>query len=136
MFKIKEIRPLFTGVVTTATRYVGNQFADKGSLIIDTRKLAGTMNPFQKVIAVGTMVKDVKEGDIVRINFSRYTVAKHVPGKIEDKIGGGKVQHDNYSADVEIPMVEIDGQQYLWLQNNDLEYVVTKYDVGEGGLLE
>lgn len=136
MFKIKKIRPLFTGIVTTATRYVGNQFADKGSLIIDTRKLAGSMNPYQRVISVGMMVKDIKEGDIVKINFMRYTVAKHVPGKIEDTTSGGKVQKDNYTADIELPTIEIDGQQCLWLQNNDIEYIVEDYEVGEGGLLE
>ena len=127
---------MFTGVVTTANRYVGNQFADKDGLIIDTRKLAGNLNPYQRVIAAGPMCGGVKPGDIVRINFSRYTVAKHVPGKIEDKLGGGRVQHDEYSADVEVPYIEINGQNCLYLQNNDLEYIVTKYEVDEGGLLE
>ena len=40
-FTIKKVRPLFTGVITTARRYVGEQSAKKGGLIIDTRKMDG-----------------------------------------------------------------------------------------------
>lgn len=136
MFKIKKVKPLFTGVVTTATKYVGNQFADKNGLLIDTRKLSGTLNPYQRVVAVGNMVSGVKEGDIIRINFKRYTYADHKPGKIEDNLTGGKVQHDNYTASIEVPFIEIDGINYLYIQNNDIEYIVEDYEVGEGGLLE
>lgn len=136
MFKIKKVKPLFTGVVTTATRYVGDQYANHGGIILDTRKMAGSINPYQRVVAVGHMVPGVKEGDIVRINFKRYTYADHKPGKTEDTLGGGKVQHDNYTANIEVPFIEIDGVNYLYIQNNDIEYVVEEYEVGEGGLLE
>ena len=60
MFKIKKIRPLFTGVITTAKKYVGDQHTNKSGLIIDTTKMSGSLNPFQTVLAVGTMVSDVK----------------------------------------------------------------------------
>lgn len=136
MFKIKKVKPMFTGIVTTATKYVGDQFADKGKLLLDTRKLAGSINPYQRVVAVGNMVSDLKEGDIVCINFKRYTFANHKPGSTETTLTGGKVQHDNYQASIEIPSIEIDGTQYLYIQNNDIEYIVTDYEVGEGGLLE
>ena len=130
-FEIKKIRPLFTMVVTTAVRYRGDQFAEKDGLILDTRKMDGSMNPFQTVVAVGTHVQGIKEGDVVKIDFSRYTRARHIPGKIEDN-----VQSDNLSAFVEIPFVEIDGKQYLKLQNNDIEYVIEEYSVDEGGLFQ
>lgn len=136
MFKIKKVKPLFTGVVTTASKYVGSQFADKNGLIIDTRKMAGSINPYQRVVAVGNMVSGLKEGDIVRINFKRYTFANHKPGNTEDTLSGGKVTHDNYMADIEVPLVKIDGIEYLYIQNNDIEYIVEEYEVGEGGLLE
>lgn len=130
MFTIKKVRPLFTGVITTSHTYSEDVRTDSGLYV--GNKLAGTMNPYQTVVAVGPMVKDVKEGDIVCINFDRYAKVKHVPGKIEDNI-----QKDNMSWTYEIPMIEIDGHKYLSLQNNDLVYVVEEYDLdNDGGLLE
>lgn len=129
MFRIKAVRPLFTGVVTTANRLSENKTTEGGLLL--TNKLAGTLNPFQIVVSVGDMVKDVKPGDIVMINFKRYAKAKHVPGGIEDN-----VQSDNMSIVYEIPHIDIDGKEHLFLQSNDIEYVVTDYDVDDGGLLE
>jgi len=130
MFKIKKIKPLFTGVITTSKRYVGNM-TTKGGIILDATKMEGGLNPFQTVVAVGSMVKDVNEGDIVKINFKRYAVAQHRPGAIENN-----VQSDQLSIRYEIPMVEMDGVQYLSLQNADIEFVVTDYEVDEGGLLQ
>jgi len=131
-FTIKKIKPMFTGVVTTARRYVSDQRTTKGGLLLDTTKMVGTINPYQFVVSVGSMVKDLKEGDVVKINFKRYAKAKHIPGVIEDN-----VQSDNMSVTYEIPMVTIDGVDYLFIQNNDIEFIVEEYDgVDEGGLLE
>lgn len=132
-FNIKKIRPLFTGVITTARRYVGDQMTTKSGLLVDTTKMKGTMNPLQFVVAVGTTVHDIQEGDIVKINFKRYIKAKHTPGIL----GDDNVQSDNLSATLEIPSITLDGVDYLFIQNNDIEFVVTEYDgLDEGGLLE
>ena len=132
MFKIKEIKPLFTGVVTTAMKYVSNVTSDSGLIL--PGKMEGQLNYFQWVEAVGDMVTGIKKGDIVRINFKRYAIASHVPGAID---ADANVQHDNMSIKYEIPMVNIDGRDFLFLQNNDIEYVVTRFEgVDEGGLLQ
>ena len=132
MFKIHKVRPMFTGVITTAVTYKGN-VTTNGGLIVDTTKLEGTMNPYQRVVSVGKMVTDIKEGDIVRINFKRYAKAKHVPGVIEDN-----VQSDNMSVVYEIPIVPLDGVEHLLVQSNDIEYVIDPEDceIDEGGLLQ
>ena len=130
-FKIKKVRPMFTSVITTATRYKGDQFTEKGGLVLDTRKMDGSINPIQTVVAVGTQVHGIEKGDVVKINFMRYTRARHIPGKIEDNI-----QSDNLTATVDIPYIDIDGQQCLHIQNNDIEYVIEEYDVDEGGLFQ
>ena len=132
-FVIKKIRPLFTGVIVTAKKYVGEQAVKKGSLIIDTRRLDGSLNPFQTVVSVGSTVRDVKEGDVVKINFSRYAIAQHRPGKID---AADNVQTDDLNWAYEIPKIEIEGIDYLFIQDRDLEYVVEEYEVDEGGLLQ
>lgn len=129
-FKIKKVRPMFTSVITTAYTYSEDQKTASG--LYTASKRAGTMNPNQWVVAVGPMVTGVKEGDIVHINFRRYEKAQHVPGRIEDNI-----QKDNFSSTLEIPLIVMDDKQYLFLQNNDIEYVVEEFEgIDEGGLLE
>lgn len=130
MFKIKKVKPLFTGVITTAYTYSEDIKTDAGILL--GNKLAGTMNPYQRVVAVGPMATGLKEGDVVYINFDRYAVVNHLPGKIEDKVTKDAPQW-GYS----IPMVIMDGQKYLSIQNNDIVYVVEDYELdNDGGLLE
>lgn len=132
-FKIKKVRPLFTGVITTARKYVGQQYASEGSVIIDTRKLDGTLNPYQIVYSVGGTVRDVKEGDVVKINFSRYALAQHRPGKVD---AAENVQSDDLKWAYEIPKITIDGIDYLFIQDRDIDYIVEDYEVDEGGLLQ
>ena len=125
---------MFNGIVTTARRYVGDT-TTRGGLLLDTKKMEGTMNPFQWVVSVSDMVHNttgVKKGDIVNIYFKRYAKVNHVPGAIENN-----VQSDNMNISYEIPMIDIDGVEYLFLQSNDIEFIVTDYDgIEEGGLLQ
>lgn len=132
-FTIKKVRPLFTGVITTAKRYVGEQYTSKGSLILDTRKMDGSMNPYQTVYSVGGTVRDLNPGDVVKINFKRFAKPNHIPGAIDE---AENIQSDNLSITYEIPLIVIDDVEYLFIQDRDIEYVVEEYDVDEGGLLQ
>lgn len=131
-FEIKKVRPLFTGVVTTARKYVG-EVRTAGGILLDTTRMEGSLNPYQTVIAVGNTVHDVKEGDIVKLNFKRYAKAQHTPGAIDE---AQNKQFDNMTITYEIPMIVINGEETLFLQANDIEYVVEEYEVDEGGLLQ
>lgn len=128
MFKIKKIKPLFTNIVTTAKRYVGDQ--TESGLVLPG-KMDGTMNRYQTVVAAGPMASGLKEGDIVCLNFSRYMRTRHVPGKLEDN-----VVTDDMSCVYEIPVVEVDGQECLLVSNSDVEYVVEEAEIDDGGLLQ
>lgn len=68
--KIKKIRPLYNKVLITADRFTEDQVSDSG--IIDPTKQHGVLMPVQKVVAIGPMVRDVKEGDVVCFNPTRY----------------------------------------------------------------
>ena len=123
---------MFTGVVTTAMRYVGDTTI-AGGLILDMRHRKGELNPYQTVVSVGPMCQGLKDGDIVKINFKRYFKAKHIPGVIDAE---QNTQSDNLTASYEIPVIEMDGKEFLFIQNTDIEYIVDDYEVDEGGLLE
>ena len=125
-FNVKKVRPKFTGVITTAVKYKEDSLL--GGVLVDVTKKEGTMNIYQTVVAVGPMVRDLKPGDIVCINFKRYLVPVHVPGQIENN-----KQTTSLQGTYEIPMIVLDGIEHLFLQDADIEYVVEEYDGVEGG---
>jgi hypothetical protein len=129
MFKIKKVKPLFSGVITTAKTYVGDVTNEAGIIV----NMEGQLNPYQWVVAVGSMVQDIKEGDIVKLNFKRYAKAKHTPGAIDE---GTNMQADDMRFSYELPIINIDGQTCLYMQNNDVEYIVVDKEIDEGGLLQ
>ena len=131
-FKIEKVKPLFTGVIITSKKYIG-EVTTSGGLLIDTTKMDGNLNPYQTVISVGDMVRNVREGNVVKVNFKRYAKTAHRPGAIDE---AQNKQFDNVSVVYEIPMIVINDEECLLIQENDIEYVVEKFTVDEGGLLQ
>lgn len=111
---LKKITPLFTTVITTADRIEEDQY--KNGVIKEQK---GSMNPYQKVIAVGDCVKNIKEGDIVCINPIRYAVLKHDVNSIKND---GTIKSYN------VPNIEIAGKIYLKLQQQDIDYIVDEWE--------
>lgn len=126
--KIKKIIPLFDTVITTAKRYEHDITTDSGLVL--TSRMEGSMNEFQTVVAVGEQCRGIKVGDVVHINFRSYAVPVHKSVGIEDN-----VQKDAVSITYEIPMVEVDGKQCLYLKYRDIEYIA-EVEVDGGGLLQ
>ena len=64
MLKIKAIKPMYTAIVTTMDTYQEAQFM-AGSQLLDVTKTVGGLREYQKVLAVGSAVREVKVGDLV-----------------------------------------------------------------------
>ena len=84
MVIIKKIKPMFNGVITTINKYKSDVKLTGTSLIDSTK--AGSVKEYQTVVSVGPMVRDIKVGDIVYINPSRYAVKKHKEGSLKDGV--------------------------------------------------
>ena len=82
--RIKSIKPMFNGIVTTCNKYAKDQLL-AGTNLVDTTK-ADTIKEYQTVVAVGPMVKGIEVGDTVFINPKRYAVKKHKEGTLKDGI--------------------------------------------------
>lgn len=117
---IKKIKPLYTAIVTTMDKYEEDEY--NGSLI-DSTKTKGTLKEYQKVIAVGDLVKNIQVGDLVCINPSRYAVKKHKEGSLKDGI-----VTDNPVIAYNFNVVELNGVPHLLLSDRDIEFVVEDYD--------
>lgn len=120
MLKIKKLRPMFNHIITTMCTYEDDVIV-KG--VIDTNRQKGSVKEYQKVVAVGSMVKDIKVGDMVLINPKNYRILKHKEGSMKDG-----VITDNPTVGYNIPTVEINGEQFMYLSDNDIEYIVEDYE--------
>ena len=120
MLKIKEVKPLFTKVITTASVFEEDDV--KNGVILNPK---GTVKPYQKVVKVGSMVRDVKVGEIVMINPAAYIKKKYSDNSLREDIV------DNPTVRVDIPTIEINGENYFMIEERDIEFVITDYEEKE-----
>ena len=121
---IKKIKPMFTALITTMDKYEHDIITDGG--LIDTSKQQGCLKEYQRVVAVGTAVRDIKEGDLVCINPTRFAVRKHKDGSLKDG-----VISDNPVVDYKFDIVEMNNTPYLLLQDRDINFIIEDYEEDE-----
>lgn len=114
MLKINKIKPLFNRLLVTADKY--EKDVSKGGVVVIT---AGTLKEYQKVLSVGSTVRDIKEGDTVLINPTRYAVRKHNAGSLKDG-----VITDNPVTSYNFNLVEVNGEVCILLYDQDIDYVI------------
>lgn len=117
MKKLLKVKPLFNKIITTMNLYEEDQTTQGG--IIDSRKSRGSLKEYQTVVAVGTMVKDIKVGDVVAINPTRYTTMKH-----DNKSLKNGIIDDNMVVGYKFNTITIDGKEHLMLYDQDIDFIV------------
>lgn len=117
MLNIKKIRPMSTGIVTTADKYIENK--QQGSIILKT---AGNVKEYQKVIAIGPMVRGIEVGDIVMINPARYVRKKFSSNSMREDMGA-----ENPTISIDIPTIDIDGTEHFLIDQSDIGFVIEDY---------
>lgn len=118
MLNIKSIKPLANYLVVTKETYKDEDF---DGIIQD--KLTGSVKEYQKVIAVGPMVRVIQVGDLVSINPRRYAVTKYRPDSVKDNIEGmQKVVGYN------IPEITINHEKFILITDQDVEFVIDEYE--------
>lgn len=123
--KVLEIQPMFNNIVTTADEYKSVQYI-AGTDIIDPKSTRTSLKEYQKVLFVGPNIKSVKPGDIVCINPTRFARREYKEGGLQE----AAAQHNmviNYVFD----FVEVDGKRLLFIQDRDIDFIVTKYEEDE-----
>lgn len=118
MLKVKKIKPLFNRLLVTSDKY--EKDVKQGGVVTIT---AGTLKEYQRVIAVGSTVRDIKEGDLVLINPTRYAIRKHNEGSLKNN-----VVTDNPVTSYNFNLVELDGQVCILLYDQDIDYVVEDFE--------
>lgn len=118
MLKIKKIKPMFNRILVTSDKY--EKDVTQGGVVTIT---AGTLKEYQKVISVGSTVRDIKEGDLVLINPTRYAVRKHNEGSLKNGI-----VTDNPVTSYNFNLVDVDGKICILLYDQDIDYVIEEYE--------
>lgn len=120
MLKVRKIRPMFTSLITTMDKYEKDV---KIGGLIDTTRQQGGLKEYQKVLAVGSSVRDIKVGDVVCVNPARFAVRKHQAGSLKDG-----VVTDNPVTTYNFDVVEMDGKQCLLLQDRDVDFIIEEWE--------
>lgn len=116
MLKVKSIKPLFTGVLTTANKY--ETTSTKNGIIISAKQTEGHIKEYQTVVKVGSLVREIKPGDIVLINPSRYLRKKFDENSIRDDFD------KNPTIEINIPTVVINDKEYFLIEDRDVAYII------------
>lgn len=117
MLHIKKVRPLFTNIITTGEKF-SEDMIDGG--IIIARK--GDLKLWQKVIAIGSAVRDINVGDMVMINVEHFMVKKYDKNSIQNDLDNNPTigYHFNW---VTIDDENNEPQECLLLNDRDIQYV-------------
>lgn len=106
-------------LVTTKDEY-GGEDTTQGGLIT---KMKGSLKEYQRVVAVGPVVRGIQVGDIVCINPKRYARYKHNPGSLKDG-----VISDNPVISYNFNVIELDHVPHLLLTDQDIDFVIEDYE--------
>ena len=115
MLKVKDIRPVYTRLITTANKYEETQM--NGNLI-DVNKMEGRYKEYQTVVRVGSAVREVKEGDVVLIDPSRYMKRKFSDNSLREDFV------ENPIVEINIPTVTMNDEDYFMIEERDIAYVI------------
>ena len=125
MIKVKDIKPIFNQIVTTAHRYSREESMKNGIYV----GKENTIKEYQTVLKIGSTVRDIKVGDVICINPARYVKLLHKEGlKDLDR----NITKDDIHAVVDFPKETIytkdaDGvetsKEVLILYDNDVHYI-------------
>lgn len=95
----------------------------KDGTIIDIHKVNNPIKEYQRVVAVGPMVKNIEVGDLVMINPKRYGKTLHKEGSLKDG-----VITDNPVISYMFNVIELDNVPHLLLLDQDINFVIEEYE--------
>lgn len=115
MLKIHKIKPVYTRIITTANKYESSQ---KTGNLLDVNKLEGRYKEYQTVVRVGSSVREVKEGDVILIDPSRYMKRQFSDNSLREDFV------ENPIVEINIPTVTMDDTDYFMIEERDIAYII------------
>ncbi len=116
MKKLIKVKPMFNRIITTMDVYEEDQYS---GAILDITKKKGSIKEYQTVVSVGTTVRDIKVGDVVCIDPTRYMVTKHKDKSLQSSIMG-----DEIAIGYKFNTIKIDDKECLVLFDQDISFII------------
>ena len=112
-------------MITTATKFDKD---DKQNGVITAKK--GDLKLYQRVVAVGSMIKEFKVGDLVMINAENYAKKKYSATSIQNDMDNNPVIKYEFNwVTMENEKGEL--EDYLMLNDRDILYSFEGEEVDE-----
>lgn len=116
--KINKVKLLFNRLLTTANIYEEDVIEDG---VIMSHK--GELKPYQEVLELGSTVRNVKVGDVIMVDPSRYEKKQYD----ENSMKNGVIDH-NVTIGYEFDIIEVDDKACLLLFDSDIKYIIDKFE--------
>lgn len=129
MLHVTKIKPLFDHLLITADRFEKDMIH---SGVILANK--GDLKLWQTVVAVGSVVRDIKVGDKVMINLNDFAVKKYNKNSVQNDLDNNPVLTYNF------PFETIDDEKgepkdYLYISDRNVKYVFEGMEKDESLLI-
>lgn len=129
MLHVTKIKPLFDHLLITADRFEKDMIH---SGVILANK--GDLKLWQTVVAVGSVVRDIKVGDKVMINPNDIAVKKYNKNSVQNDLDNNPVLTYNF------PFETIDDEKgepkdYLYISDRNVKYVFEGIEKDESLLI-
>lgn len=117
MLHVTKIKPLFDHLLITADRFEKDMI--RSGVILANK---GDLKLWQTVVAVGSVVRDIKVGDKVMINPNDFAVKKYNKNSVQNDLDNNPVLTYNF------PFETVDDEKgepkdYLYISDRNVKYV-------------
>lgn len=117
MLHVTKIKPLFDHLLITADRF-DKDIIHNGVIVAGK----GDLKLWQTVVAVGSVVRDIKVGDKVMINPNDFAVKKYNKNSVQNDLDNNPVITYNF------PFETVDDEKgnpkdYLYISDRNVKYV-------------
>lgn len=117
MLHVTKIKPLFDHLLITADRF-DKDMIHNGVIVAGK----GDLKLWQTVVAVGSVVRDIKVGNKVMINPNNFAVKKYNKNSVQNDLDNNPVLTYNF------PFETVDDEKgnpkdYLYISDRDVKYV-------------
>lgn len=129
MLHVTKIKPLFDHLLITADRFE-KDMVHSGVILANK----GDLKLWQTVVAVGSVVRDIKVGDKVMINPNDFAVKKYNKNSVQNDLDNNPVLTYNF------PFETIDDEKgnpkdYLYISDRNVKYVFEGVEKDESLIL-
>lgn len=122
MLHIKAIHPTFNHLLITAERFEKDMI--NGGVLVATK---GDLKLWQKVIAVGSTVRDIKVGDMVMIIPEHFAVKKYNKNSLQNDLDNNPVLAYKFPFET-IENDKGEPVDHLYISDNDVRFVFEGYE--------